>query len=89
MHLAARTPAEREYWRGFEYGALRRLIGRTNPDDYDHIAFDLLKDAPDGLAQILARGYGAGMSGEPIRGEFLPLLHALDQEYSGPNTPDA
>lgn len=66
-HDTARSPAEREYYRGRMTGAGRRLAGGIGKDELEVVAVDLLADAADGLSQLYAAGYRDGLNGEPFK----------------------
>lgn len=71
LHISVRSAAGREYWRGYMSGVSRRMAGGVKDDELEAIAFDLLGAAPDGMAQILSRGYRDGLNGKPIECDAL------------------
>lgn len=68
LRLTARSPAEEAYFRGYLSGVTRRIAGGIGANEKEAVAFDLLRDAPDGLAQFLGNGYKDGLAGEPLKG---------------------
>lgn len=74
FRLAARTPEEEAYFRGYGSGVSRRLSGGIGPDEREAVAFELTRDAPDEATKTLGIGYRDGLAGEPLRdrrGEWL------------------
>lgn len=72
FRLAARTPEEEAYFRGYESGASKRLAGGIGQDGTEALAFELMQDAQDEATRALGRGYRDGLAGEPLRNRRTP-----------------
>ena len=67
FRLAARTPGEEAYFRGYVSGVSRRLAGGIGPDEPEAVAFEFMRDMVEPDAQALGTGYRDGLAGEPLR----------------------
>ena len=66
VRLAARTPEEEAYFRGYGNGTARRLSGGAG-DGYEVRAMEILQNAADEPTRALGSGYRDGLAGEPLR----------------------
>jgi ribosome modulation factor len=67
FRLAARTPEEEAYFRGYGSGIARRLAGGPGADGYETRAFEMLQSAADAPTRALGTGYRDGLAGETLR----------------------
>jgi ribosome modulation factor len=66
FRVAARTPEEEAYFRGYGSGIARKLSGGPG-DGYEVRAFEILQSASDAPSRALGIGYRDGLTGEPLR----------------------
>ena len=66
FRLAARTPEEEAYHRGYGNGIAWRLSGGAG-DGYEVRAMEILQNAADEATRALGIGYRDGLAGEPLR----------------------
>ena len=67
FRLAARTPEEEAYFRGYGSGIARRLAGGPGEDGYELRAFEIMQSAADAPTRSLGIGYRDGLAGAPLR----------------------